>query len=109
MFIHASQIEFDKLEPGLERRILGYTDQMMMTEVKFAKGVVGVLHHHPHRQAAYVASGSFEVTINGEKQVIVKGDGYIVEPDIVHGVLALEDNSILIDFFTPMREDFLSK
>ncbi|MDF2652278.1 MAG: hypothetical protein K0Q73_8083, partial [Paenibacillus sp.] len=30
-----------------------------------------------------------------------------VEPDIVHGVLSLEDGSVLIDFFTPMREDFL--
>jgi quercetin dioxygenase-like cupin family protein len=107
MFLQASQIAFETLEPGLERRILGYTEQMMVTEVKFAKGVVGVLHHHPHRQSAYVAAGSFEVTIDGVKKILVKGDGYMVEPDIVHGVLSLEDGSVLIDFFTPMREDFL--
>lgn len=107
MFLQTSQIPFETLEPGLERRILGYTEQMMMTEVRFAKGVVGVLHHHPHRQSAFVAAGSFEVTINGEKQLLVKGDAYMVEPDIVHGAIALEDGSVLIDFFTPMREDFL--
>lgn len=109
MFIQASQVAFGTLEPGLERRILGYTEQMMVTEVRFAKGVVGVLHHHPHRQAAYVAAGSFEVSIDGQKKVLASGDVYMVEPDIVHGVMALEDGSILIDFFTPMREDFLKK
>ncbi|WP_127578715.1 cupin domain-containing protein [Paenibacillus koleovorans] len=107
MFIQSSAIPFVTLEPGLERRILGYSEQMMVTEVRFAKGVVGVLHHHPHRQSAYVAAGSFEVTIDGETKVLVTGDGYMVEPDIVHGVVALEDGSVLIDFFTPMREDFL--
>lgn len=109
MFIQASHIAFETLEPGLERRILGYTEQMMVTEVRFAKDVVGALHHHPHRQSAYVAAGSFEVTIAGQTKVLVQGDGYIVEPDIVHGVKALEDGSVLIDFFTPMREDFLKK
>lgn len=34
------------------------------------------------------------------------GDGYYVAPNLPHGCICLEPG-ILIDTFTPMREDFL--
>ena len=35
------------------------------------------------------------------------GDIYHVEPNVVHGVVAVE-NTKLLDIFTPCREDFLA-
>ena len=70
------------------------------------KNAVGALHHHPHRQVSYVESGRFEVTINGEKKMLKQGDCFFVAPEAMHGVVALEDG-ILVDVFTPAREDFL--
>ena len=78
----------------------------MMVVVRFGKGAVGSLHHHPHRQISYVESGRFEVTIGGEKNILEQGDCFFVAPDLVHGVVALTDG-ILVDIFTPAREDFL--
>jgi len=44
----------------------------------------------------------------GEKKEILKeGDCYLVEPHVIHGVVCLEDDSRLLDVFTPKREDFL--
>ena len=75
-------------------------------KVKFNQGAVGTLHQHPHTQSTYVASGCFEVTIGKEKKVLRAGDGYYVDPNLPHGCVCLEAG-VLIDTFTPMREDFL--
>jgi len=78
----------------------------MLVKAKFEKGGVGALHQHPHSQATYVDSGVFEMTIGDEKRIIRKGDGYYVPPGIVHGCVCLEAG-MLIDVFSPHREDFL--
>jgi quercetin dioxygenase-like cupin family protein len=104
--IASGEREWEQLGGGVERKILGYDDHLMMVLVSFEKGAVGNLHHHVHRQVSYVASGKFEVTIDGNKKVLQQGDSFFVAPDLVHGVVALEAGS-LVDVFTPAREDFL--
>ena len=42
----------------------------------------------------------------GEKVIVEPGDGLYIEPNMLHGALCLEPG-ILIDVFSPMREDFL--
>ena len=79
---------------------------MMSVEVTFEAGAVGAVHTHPHEQISYVAEGRFEFTMNGETTVIEKGDSYYVAPNVPHGVTALTAG-VLIDIFTPQREDFL--
>jgi quercetin dioxygenase-like cupin family protein len=105
-FVNSKEIEWEELGGGVTRKILGYDDEVMMVVVRFEKGAVGSLHHHVHRQVTYVAAGKFEVTIDGNKEVLQQGDSFFVAPDRVHGVVALEEGS-LIDVFTPARQDFL--
>lgn len=93
---------------GVVRQIMGYNDSMMMVKVKFIKGAVGSLHHHVHTQCTFVASGKFEFTIGGVKKVVSAGDALFKQPDIEHGCVCLEAG-VLIDCFSPMREDFLKK
>jgi quercetin dioxygenase-like cupin family protein len=78
----------------------------MSTQVNMKKGVVGPMHSHPHEQVNYILSGSLEVTINGEKTILIAGDSYYVEPDVVHGAVALLD-TVMFETFTPQREDML--
>jgi quercetin dioxygenase-like cupin family protein len=105
-FLVSSEMEWEQLGGGVERKILGCDDQLMMVAVRFEKGAVGSLHHHVHRQVSYVASGKFEVAIDGNKKILQQGDSFFVAPDRVHGVVALEAGT-LVDVFTPAREDFL--
>ena len=49
----------------------------MLVKVKFEQGAVGTPHTHYHTQTTYVASGKFEFTVNGEKQIVSAGDGVI--------------------------------
>ncbi|MFC5284220.1 cupin domain-containing protein [Pedobacter alpinus] len=91
---------------GIQRQLFGYNKQVMMVKVKFEKGAVGSLHQHPHTQVSYVESGLFEITIDGKKQILKTGDGFFVNPDLIHGAVCLEAG-VLVDVFNPMREDFL--
>jgi quercetin dioxygenase-like cupin family protein len=107
-FIHSDEIPWESTDNGVERKILGFDDQLMMVCVRFEKDAVGSLHHHVHRQISYVESGRFEVTIDSKKKILEQGDCFFVAPDLVHGVVAL-DKGILVDIFTPAREDFLQE
>ena len=79
----------------------------MMVQVKFDKGALGSPHHHFHTQATYCVSGKFEFEIDGEKKIIEAGDGVYIEPNLLHSAICLEEG-MLIDTFSPVREDFLS-
>ena len=91
---------------GSSRRVILSLPELMLVEFTFEKNGIGALHSHPHIQSSYVAEGVFEVTIDGVTQTLAKGGAYIVPPNLVHGVKALEAGK-LIDSFTPVREDFL--
>lgn len=105
-FIVSEEIAWETVDNGVERKILGHDDEIMMVCVRFEKGAIGTLHHHVHRQISYVESGRFEVQIDGNKKLLEQGDCFFVAPDLVHGVVALEKGS-LVDVFTPARKDFL--
>ena len=106
IFQIASETEWQDLGEGIQRQVYGYDDRIMMVKVKFEKGAVGVLHQHPHTQISYVESGVFQATIAGEEKVLQQGDGFYVPPGAVHGVVCRE-SGVLVDVFSPHREDFL--
>ncbi len=105
-FLKGADILSEEVAGGMKRKILGYDGQLMLLEVRFNKGDVGYAHEHFHSQSTYVVSGVFEVTINGKTEILKAGDGFYVEPDVLHGAVCLE-SGILIDTFSPMRLDFL--
>ncbi|MCG5241572.1 cupin domain-containing protein [Azospirillum doebereinerae] len=107
VFVKDATVDWQDLGAGVRRKILGYNDAMMMVRVEFETGAIGPLHSHPHVQCAVVEKGAFDVTIDGRTQRLATGDGYIVPPNVVHGVVALEPG-VLLDVFTPIREDFLA-
>jgi quercetin dioxygenase-like cupin family protein len=106
MFVRAQEQEIEQVADGVTRQILGHDPLLMMVRVSFQKGAIGVLHSHPHRQVTYVERGTFDATIGDRTTVLRSGDCFLVPPDVLHGVVALEEGA-LIDVFTPTREDFL--
>jgi quercetin dioxygenase-like cupin family protein len=100
-------LPWEDASPGIKRQVYGYDDSLMMVKVKFEEGAEGTPHQHPHTQVSYVESGEFELTIGKEKKILKTGDGFYVPPNTVHGSLCLKPG-VLIDVFSPLREDFLS-
>ena len=106
-YLLTQKMEWEELGGGVSRKFLGFDNQIMMVQVKFEKGAEGSPHEHFHTQATYVAAGKFEFHIDGEKQIVEAGDGVYMAPNLIHGALCLEAG-MLIDVFSPVREDFLS-
>jgi len=105
-FTLSNTMDWEPVVPGLKRKIMGYNDEIMMVQVHFDTGGIGANHQHVHSQTTYVVSGKFEVNIDGKKQVLIAGDGFFVAPHLDHGAICLEEG-VLIDVFSPVREDFL--
>lgn len=105
-YIHDEKNE-KTLDNGVIRTIKGHLDDLMVCELKWNKGRVGAIHSHPHRQCGYIIKGTFEAEIDGVKQILHAGDCFYTEADQPHGLVCLEDDSLMLDIFTPHREDFL--
>ena len=106
MIVKNSSIKKEDLGGGISRKILARGGDLMMVEVYFEKGGIGALHKHPHEQISYVNKGSFEFELDGIKEIVRAGDTIYIPSNTLHGVVALE-KSVIIDVFSPQREDFL--
>ena len=105
-FCFNADIPAKEVDPGVTRKILAYSDDLMVCELHFKKGAVGKLHHHIHEQISYVVSGAFEFTIDGVTKIVRAGDALHKQPNVEHGAVCIEEGC-LIDIFTPKRDDFL--
>jgi quercetin dioxygenase-like cupin family protein len=104
----ASQEEFISTPEGGERRVLSYGGGLMLVQFTFDAGVQAAMHSHPHEQVGYVVSGSIDLIMEGQVTVrLTAGGSYYVAPNVQHGIVTHEP-TVLLDCFTPLRDDFLS-
>lgn len=81
-------------------------NEVFKKQVKVSKPQTGRFSH-PHTQITYVVSGAFAFTIGDETRTVRAGDTMLKEDGVVHGCTCLEAG-VLLDIFTPMREDFVT-
>jgi len=106
VFIENNELPWEQVDPGVSRKIMAWDDRLMLVKVNFETGGIGTLHQHHHSQISHVESGVFEVEIDGQKKVLNSGDAFYIPPHVMHGAVCLEAG-VLIDVFSPMREDFI--
>lgn len=108
-YILESQLQTVYVKPGLQRKVLGYNDDIMLVKVIFGDEMVGqrpALHVHSHSQSSYILSGKFEFHYGDKVQILCAGDSFCVGPNVPHEAYCLEPG-VIIDGFSPLREDFL--
>lgn len=81
--------------------------QSMLVKWTLLKGAVIPLHFHPNEQVTWITQGSVSVLSQGKRFILKAGDVLIIPAYVPHEFLALED-TIDIDFFTPVREDWVN-
>jgi quercetin dioxygenase-like cupin family protein len=92
--------------PGVERKTLVFGDKTLMSEFRLVKGSVLPLHSHPHEQTGYLVSGHLDLTIGPDRFEVLPGDSWCVAGHVDHAAEAIED-SVAIEVFSPVREDYL--
>jgi quercetin dioxygenase-like cupin family protein len=79
---------------------------MTINFVRIEPGAEVPLHHHPHEQGGTVIEGTILMTIDGETREMRAGDVYIAPPHAVHGATAGPEGCLVVDIFSPPREDY---
>ena len=101
-----TSIPVEQLEPGIHRQMI-VGENLMICRLTFAPHVVTPAHDHPHEQMTLVERGRVLFTIGDEQRVAQAGDVLHFPPGTWHGATMLEEEVILVDIFSPIREDFL--
>lgn len=107
VFIKNEIKEWQNVANGIKRKIMAFDENLMLVKVEFEKGSIGALHQHYHHQITHIERGVFEVVIDDKKQILETGDAFYIPAHTLHGCVCLEDG-VLIDVFSPMREDFIN-
>lgn len=99
------------LKPGITRRI-AHLENLLTAVITFESGPMenpDPPHSHPHEQITYVAEGELYFFMDNEKHHLHQGDMFMVPSGMPHTIQTLTPKVVLIDSFSPVREDFLKK
>jgi quercetin dioxygenase-like cupin family protein len=105
MIYKNSNTEFITVKGGLKYKTLVHSDKTHMIKVTADKGAI-LDHSHPHEQTGYLLEGHLKLTIDNSVSDILPGDAWAIPGNTHHRAEILE-NSIIIEVFTPPREDYL--
>lgn len=108
MIVHKQEMSTEIVDENTERTLLPYSEHLMGARIHFKHKTKSVsLHHHVEEQLTLVLKGRLKFFIEDTEQVVEEGDSLFFESNMPHGCIVLEDDSEVLDIFTPMRKDFL--
>jgi quercetin dioxygenase-like cupin family protein len=96
-----------RIAEGIERQMI-VGERLMICRLTLRPRVDSPVHSHPHEQMTVVERGRVRFTISGRERIAVAGDVLHFPPNVAHGATMLDEEVVLIDIFTPIREDFLA-
>jgi quercetin dioxygenase-like cupin family protein len=99
---------WEQMRPGLRRKVW-FNDRLTMVLLEFSKvpgAAADAAHYHPHDQMSYVIEGRLRATVGGKSKEIGPGGVFIAPSNVRHGIELLSDKLVLLDVFTPTRDDF---
>ena len=101
-----ANIPVEHVADGIERQML-VGHQMMVCRFRFKPFLVTPEHDHPHEQMTIVERGKVRFFIEGKERIAKAGDVLHFPSQCWHGATMMDEEVVLIDIFTPVREDFL--
>ncbi len=95
----------DWLSDTVGRQMLS-TEHLTVARIHLKAGAVVPVHDHANEQVANVLVGRLRFTIGGEEAIVSGGESIAIPSGVPHEVAALTD-ALVIDVFSPRREDWL--
>lgn len=103
-----SKVPVEHPAEGIERQMI-VGENIMICRLKFPPLTVTTPHEHPHEQITFVEKGRARFIVGNEEKIVGAGDILHFPSKTWHGASMLDEEVILIDIFSPIREDFLEK
>ncbi|NDY71587.1 cupin domain-containing protein [Desulfobacter hydrogenophilus] len=91
---------------GIEMKTLVHGEKTLLVRFKMTQGALLPSHTHPHEQTGYLISGRINLYIGGECRSAGPGDSWCIASGVEHRAEILKD-SVAIEVFSPVREDYL--
>ncbi len=107
-FTRQSADDYTSPLPGIRQKTLAFGERTLMTEFLLTHDSVLPLHAHPYEQTGYLVRGHIRLRIGEEEHDTRPGDSWCIPMNVPHGARILED-SVAIEIFSPVREDYLPK
>ena len=101
-----SSVPVERVAEGIERQMI-WGDQLMVCRLTIAPRTITAVHTHPHEQMTLVERGTVRFTVEGQERLSSPGDILHFPSHCRHGATMLDQEVVLIDIFSPVREDFL--
>ena len=101
-----NRIPSERLPDGCLRQMI-WGERLTVCRLRLPKRLVTPVHTHPHEQMTIVEHGPVLFTVGNEQRIVTTGDVLHFPPNMPHGATMLDEEVILIDVFSPVREDFL--
>jgi quercetin dioxygenase-like cupin family protein len=98
----------ERVADGIQRQMI-VGEKLMICRLTIQPGVVTPVHSHLHEQVTIVERGRVRYIVNGVERIVSSGDVLHFPPHVPHGATMLEEEVVLVDVFTPLREDFLTQ
>ena len=102
-----STVPVEQVNEAIVRQIV-WGERLMVCRLTFAPRTVTAIHTHPHEQITLVERGRVEFFIAGESHIVSAGQVLVFPSGLEHGATMLDEEVVLVDIFTPIREDFLA-
>lgn len=91
--------------PGCRLRT-PYGEHLMLSYLEMDAGAEVPLHSHPHEQGGILLSGVLELTIGDETRRVTAGSLFLIPPNTPHRAYACDGPAVVLDVFSPVREDY---
>lgn len=101
-----ASIPVERIADGIDRQMI-WGERVMVCRLRIAPHVVTPVHSHAHEQITIVERGRAVFTIEGQQRTATAGDVLHFPGHIQHGATMLDEDVVLIDIFSPVRQDFL--
>lgn len=108
MFVTHYQEDHETGLPGIRMKTLCFGDRTLMTQFRLAAGSILPMHSHPHEQTGYLVGGHLMLKVGDTLHKAHAGDSWCIPDGVVHGAEVIED-SVAIEVFSPVRDDYLPR
>ena len=104
-FIDLSRITPIEPVPGCRMRT-PFGEHLMLSRLEMDEGAEVPLHSHPHEQGGMLIKGQLQLTIGDETRLCNAGDMFLIPPNVPHRAVAVGGPALVLDVFSPVREDY---
>ena len=100
----ASVTALDVWQGVVARRVIGQRSMFAVVELEPNTAVPE--HRHPHEQQGIVLTGGGRFRVGEEAMDVGPGSTWNIPPDVPHEFTVGPEGAVVIDVFTPNREDW---